>query len=57
MIVLLLRRGEAMLRGHPKEAAMSAVVEIRAAEGGSDAKLLVLEQFKVYRKWEARRCL
>jgi protein subunit release factor A len=37
---------------------MSAViVEIRAAEGGEDAKLLVYEQFSVYRKLEARGCL
>lgn len=32
----------------------SAIVEIRAAEGGADAKLLVLEQCNVYRKAEAR---
>ena len=36
---------------------MSVIVEIRAAEGGEDAKLLVLEQFNVYRKLEVRRCL
>lgn len=30
---------------------MNAIlVEIRAAEGGDDAKLLVLEQFRVYEK-------
>lgn len=29
---------------------MSILVEIRAAEGGTDAKLLVSEQFKVYQK-------
>jgi len=36
---------------------MAMIVEIRAAEGGSDAKLLVYEQFNVYRKLEGRRCL
>ena len=37
---------------------MSAViVEIRAAEGGNDAKLLVGEQFKVYKAMGVRRCL
>jgi len=29
---------------------MSAIIEIRAAEGGQDAKLLVQEQYKVYEK-------
>ena len=29
------------------------LVEIRAAEGGADAKLLVLEQLKVYVKYMA----
>jgi len=33
------------------------IVEIRAAEGGADAKLLVLEQFEVYKKLGARRFL
>ena len=32
-------------------------VEIRAAEGGDDAKLLVLEQFTLYGKWAARKGL
>ena len=32
----------------------SVIVEIRAAEGGEDAKLLVLEQWEIYRKAEAR---
>jgi len=32
---------------------MSAIIEIRAAEGGQDAKLLVQEQFKVYEKMMA----
>lgn len=33
------------------------VVEIRAAEGGEDAKLLVLEQLRVYRNLCQRRGL
>lgn len=33
------------------------IVEIRAAEGGADAKLLVYEQYSVYRKMESRGCL
>ena len=28
----------------------SVIVEIRAAEGGADAKQLVTEQFKIYEK-------
>jgi protein subunit release factor A len=36
---------------------MSVIVEIRAGEGGKDAQLLVLEQFKVYSALEARGCL
>jgi protein subunit release factor A len=36
---------------------MSIIVEIRAAEGGDDAKLLVEEQFKIYRKRAERRGL
>lgn len=36
---------------------MAVIVEIRAAEGGSDAKLLVTEQYNIYRKLEGRRCL
>jgi protein subunit release factor A len=35
----------------------SVVVEIRAAEGGNDAKLLVLEQVKIYLRLCARRSL
>jgi protein subunit release factor A len=27
------------------------IIEIRAAEGGQDAKLLVIEQFKVYERF------
>lgn len=36
---------------------MSCVVEIRAAEGGEDAKLLVSEQFKIYARMAVRRGL
>ena len=36
---------------------MSLIVEIRAAEGGEDAKLLVLQQLSVYSKFEARGSL
>lgn len=36
---------------------MSVIVEIRAAEGGADARLLVREQFKVYARRAERRCL
>ena len=35
----------------------SVVVEIRAAEGGDDAKLLVIEQVKIYLRLCARRSL
>jgi len=35
----------------------SAIIEIRAAEGGDDAKLLVQEQFAIYVKMAARRRL
>jgi protein subunit release factor A len=35
----------------------TVIVEIRAAEGGADAKLLVEEQFGVYVKVGVRRCL
>ncbi len=33
---------------------MSIIVEIRAAEGGQDAKLLVVDQFAIYQKAAAR---
>jgi len=33
----------------------SIVVEIRAAEGGNDAKLLVGDQWSIYSKFCARR--
>jgi protein subunit release factor A len=35
----------------------SVVVEVRAAEGGDDAKLLVREQVKIYLRLCGRRCL
>lgn len=33
------------------------IVEIRAAEGGQDAKLLVEDQFALYAKYGVRRSL
>ena len=36
---------------------MNVIVEVRAAEGGDDAKLLVREQVKVYFKLATRRGL
>jgi protein subunit release factor A len=33
------------------------IIEIRAAEGGQDAKLLVREQLALYVKFCTRRCL
>lgn len=36
---------------------MSIIVEIRAAEGGDDAKDLVLEQMAIYARVAARRGL
>jgi len=36
---------------------MSFIVEIRAAEGGADAKALVLEQVEIYARLAARRGL
>lgn len=33
------------------------VIEIRAAEGGDDAKLLVVDQFRVYANAARRNCL
>jgi protein subunit release factor A len=35
----------------------NVIVEIRAGEGGDDAKALVEEQFTIYGKLMARRCL
>jgi protein subunit release factor A len=39
------------------EDVMSVIVEIRAAEGGDDAKLLVDAQFRIYVRRAARRGL
>lgn len=36
---------------------MSVIVEIRAAEGGNDAKLLVEDQFAIYQKVATRNRL
>jgi protein subunit release factor A len=35
----------------------SVIVEIRAAEGGDDAKLLVVEQARIYLRLAGRRSL
>lgn len=35
----------------------TVIVEIRGAEGGDDAKDLVLEQVRVYVKYAERNCL
>lgn len=35
----------------------TVIIEIRAAEGGDDAKLLVVDQFRVYARAAARRGL
>jgi protein subunit release factor A len=35
----------------------TCIVEIRAAEGGDDSKLLVEEMFAIYNKMAARRSL
>jgi len=39
------------------EEAMKTIIEIRAAEGGMDAKLLVREQVALYAKFCQRRRL
>ena len=36
---------------------MGVIVELRAAEGGADAKQLVEEQTAIYARRAARRCL
>lgn len=36
---------------------MSIIVEIRAAEGGEDAKLLVADQYRVYVRYMERERL
>lgn len=33
------------------------LIEIRAAEGGADAKLLVQDQYNVYRRYAVQECL
>lgn len=35
----------------------AVIIEVRAAEGGADAKLLVLDQVKIYMRLCARRLL
>jgi len=35
----------------------SVIIEIRAAEGGDDAKLLVVDQFRAYVNAARRNCL
>lgn len=36
---------------------MKAILEIRPGEGGNDAKLLVLEQCKIYQRFATRNNL
>lgn len=43
--------------GSAKGFCMGLIIEIRAAEGGDDAKLLVQEQFGIYARLCARRGL
>lgn len=53
---LLARRVERTLLCKKEGAIMDAVIiEIRAAEGGDDAKLLVQEQMAIYLKLAGRR--
>lgn len=33
------------------------IIEVRAAEGGDDAKALVVQQVSIYLKLASRRCL
>lgn len=33
----------------------SLIIEIRAAEGGMDSKLLIQDQFNIYNRWATRR--
>lgn len=35
----------------------SIILEIRAGEGGDDAKLLVRDQLAIYARWATRRLL
>lgn len=39
------------------EEVTNVIVEVRAAEGGADSKLLVHEQYEVYRRYIALECL
>ena len=52
-------RARANRRGAKKEATSmdSVILEIRAAEGGDDAKALVREQMAIYVKVAGRRAL
>ncbi len=43
--------------GNAENQTMELIVEIRAAEGGHDAKLLVQKQYTIYCRLGARRCL
>jgi protein subunit release factor A len=55
-----LRFDSAVFRGGnvmDRSSTEAVVVEIRAAEGGTDAKLLVLEQVKIYVRLCGRRSL
>ncbi len=55
---LLARSVERTIIGEKEGAIMDAVIiEIRAAEGGDDAKLLVQEQMAIYLKLAGRRSL
>ena len=55
---LLARSVERTLISKKEGAIMDAVIiEIRAAEGGDDAKLLVQEQMAIYLKVAGRRAL
>ena len=33
----------------------SIIIEIRAAEGGTDSKLLIIDQLNIYTRWATRR--
>jgi protein subunit release factor A len=35
----------------------SIIIEIRAAEGGDDSKLLVKDQYNIYQRMAAKECL
>ena len=45
------------LRINKRNEPMSIIVEIRAAEGGTDSKLLVEDQLGIYLKAISRECL